>query len=113
MGLGWLKSFLESCSDCQIDCINVHWYDSAENTAYFKSHVEEAITLANGKPVFVSEFGASGSSEQITTFLEDVMPWMDKNSNIAGYAYFMAKDGVLVTGSEPSTYGNTYMKYTS
>jgi hypothetical protein len=33
MGLGWLKSFLESCSDCTIDCINIHWYDSAENVS--------------------------------------------------------------------------------
>lgn len=113
MGLTWLKNFLDSCTDCQIDCINVHWYDSAENTEYFKSHIEQAISLANGKPIFVSEFGATGSDDQIASFLQEVMPWMDSNSNIAGYAYFMVKDGSLISGTEPSSYGTTYKTYTS
>lgn len=112
-GLSWLSEFLEACSDCQIDCINIHWYDSAENTDYFKSHVEKATSIANGKPVYVSEFGATGSDDQITSFLEEVMPWMDSNSDIAGYAYFMVESGVLVTGTEPSTYGSVYKSYTS
>jgi hypothetical protein len=113
MGLAYLKDFLAACSDCQIDCLNIHWYDSAENAAYFKSHVEEAISLADGKPLFISEFGASGSDAQISSFLEEVMPWMDANSGIAGYAYYMVADANLVTGSEPSAFGNTYMSYTS
>lgn len=113
MGLTWLKNFLDSCTDCQIDCLNIHWYDSAENTAYFKSYVEEAIALADGKPLYISEFGATGSDDQINSFLEEVMPWMDSNSNIGGYAYFMVEDGTLVSGTEPSTYGSTYMSYTS
>ena len=113
MGLTWLKNFLDSCTDCQIDCLNIHWYDSAENTAYFKSYVEEAIALADGKPLYISEFGATGSDDQINSFLEEVMPWMDSNSNIGGYAYFMVESGNLVSGTEPSTYGSTYMSYTS
>lgn len=112
-GLSWLTEFLEHCSDCQIDCLNIHWYDSAENINYFKSHIEQATALANGKPVYLSEFGASGSDEQISTFLQEVMPWMDSNSDIAGYAYFMVSSGVLVTGTEPSTYGSVYKSYTA
>ncbi|KXT04026.1 hypothetical protein AC578_4960 [Pseudocercospora eumusae] len=113
MGLTWLQGFLDACTDCQIDCLNIHWYDSAENTDDFKSHVQKAIDMANGKPVYVSEFGATGSDDQIASFLQEVMPWMDNNSNIAGYAYFMVKDGLLVSGSEPSSYGSTYKTYTS
>lgn len=112
-GLSWLSEFLDACTDCQIDCINIHWYDSAENTEYFKSHIEDATTIANGKPIYVSEFGATGSDEQISSFLQEVMPYMDSNSNIAGYAYFMVSSGVLVTGTEPSTYGTVYKSYTS
>ncbi|EME81059.1 uncharacterized protein MYCFIDRAFT_211742 [Pseudocercospora fijiensis CIRAD86] len=113
MGLTWLQNFLDACTDCQIDCFNIHWYDSAENADDFKSHLEQAIKIANGKPIYVSEFGATGSDDQIASFLEEVMPWMDSNSNIAGYAYFMVKDGLLVSGSEPSSYGSTYKTYTS
>jgi len=105
MGLNWLKSFLESCSDCTIDCLNIHWYDSAENVEYFKKHVNDAADLAPGKPVFVSEFAATGDQEQ---FLETVMPWMDSNDAVSGYAYFMASDGVLVSGNEKSSLGQVY-----
>lgn len=114
MGLGWLQSFLDSCGgECAVDCLNVHWYDAASNSAYFKQHVQQAIDMAGGKPVFVSEFGATGSDEEISAFLEEVMAWMDGNKDVAGYAYFMVKDGDLVTGTEPSAYGNTYKTYTS
>jgi hypothetical protein len=114
MGLTWLQSFLDSCgSNCAIDCLNVHWYDSASNVEYFKSHIQQAIDMANGKPIFVSEFGATGSNEEIAAFLQEVMPWMDGNSAVAGYAYFMVKEGDLVTGGEPSSYGNTYKTFSS
>lgn len=113
MGLTWLQNFLTACGgECQIDCLNIHWYDSASNTAYFKQHLQDAMALAPGKPVFVSEFGATGSDDEITAFLEDVMPWMDEQQDVAGYAYFMVQDGLLVSGTEPSSYGNTYKSYT-
>ncbi|KAF2213440.1 glycoside hydrolase family 128 protein [Cercospora zeae-maydis SCOH1-5] len=112
MGLAWLKDFLAQCTDCQIDCLNIHWYDSASNVEYFKQHIQDAAALAPGKPIYVSEFGATGSDDEINSFLQEVMPWMDSNSDVAGYAYFMASDSKLVTGTEPSTYGKTYMSYT-
>ena len=108
MGLSWLSSFLEACSDCTIDCVNIHWYDSAENTEYFKKHVSDAADTAPGKQIFVSEFAATGSDDQISKFLEDVMPWMDSNDDVGGYAYFMAGEGKLVSGSEQSTIGKVF-----
>lgn len=108
MGLSWLSSFLEACSDCTIDCVNIHWYDSAENTEYFKKHVSDAADTAPGKQIFVSEFAATGSDDQISTFLEDVMPWMDSNDDVGGYAYFMAGEGKLVSGSEQSAIGKVF-----
>jgi hypothetical protein len=108
MGLGWLKSFLGECATlgCTIDCLNIHWYDSAENVEYFKKHISDAADLAPGKPIFVSEFAATGDQEK---FLETVMPWMDSNDAVAGYSYFMASDGVLVSGNEPSSLGQVYV----
>ena len=108
MGLSWLSSFLESCSDCTIDCINIHWYDSAENVEYFKKHINDAADIASGKEIFLSEFAATGSDDQISEFLETVMPWMDSNDAVGGYAYFMAGEGALVSGSEQSAIGKTY-----
>ena len=108
MGLTWLQNFMDACTDCTIDCVNVHWYDSAENTKYFTDHVTNATTVSGGKPVFVSEFGATGSDEQIGDFLGTVMKWMDGESSVAGYSYFMVSEGMLVSGGEPSTYGQVY-----
>ncbi|RMX75634.1 hypothetical protein D0869_11436 [Hortaea werneckii] len=112
MGLTWLSNFLDACSDCQIDCVSIHWYDSYENTEYFKDHVNNATEIAPGKEVFVSEFGTTdGSDEQVSEFLQDVMPWMDSKDEVAGYAYFMVSEGMLVSGDSASSYGSTYMNY--
>ncbi|KAK5138045.1 hypothetical protein LTR08_005842 [Meristemomyces frigidus] len=113
MGLTWLMNFMTACSDCQIDCVSIHWYDTYSNVESFKNQVTNATTIS-GKEVFVSEFGSTdGSDDDISTFLQDVMPWMDSNDDVAGYAYFMVADGMLVSGTEPSTYGSTYLSYTS
>ncbi|KYG40811.1 glycoside hydrolase family 128 protein [Acidomyces richmondensis BFW] len=112
MGLDWLSAFLSECNTCTIDCINIHWYDSYWNADYFKTQVNNASSISGGKPIFVGEFGCTdGSDSNISEFLEDVMPWMDANSNVTGYAYFMISDGLLLSGTSPSTYGETYLNY--
>lgn len=87
MGLTWLSEFMTACSDCQIDCVSIHWYDSYENSDYFKDQVTNATSVGGGKPVFVSEFGCTdGSDDDIAGFLEEVMPWMGK-SHRSDYAH--------------------------
>ncbi|EME42360.1 hypothetical protein DOTSEDRAFT_73248 [Dothistroma septosporum NZE10] len=117
MGLTYLQNFLNACNSgdetCQIDCINIHWYDSATNIAYFKQHINDAKAIAGDKPIYVTEFGATGSDDEINTFLQEVMPWMDSDNQIAGYAYYMVSEGLLISGGEPTTYGSTYKSYTS
>ncbi|TKA50083.1 hypothetical protein B0A49_13281, partial [Cryomyces minteri] len=89
MGLTWMKNFMTACSGCQIDFVAIHWYDSATNIAYFKDHVTNAIAMAGGKPVWITEFGASGTDAQVNTFLQTVLPWLDQQPSIERYAYFM------------------------
>lgn len=80
MGLTWLAAFMTACSDCTIDCVSIHWYDSYSNTAYFQEQVTNATTVSGGLPVFVSEFGSTdGTDDDISDFLESVMPWMGKS----------------------------------
>ncbi|KAG9697099.1 glycoside hydrolase family 128 protein, partial [Aureobasidium melanogenum] len=115
MGLDWLAAFLEACDGCQIDFVAIHWYSPISGGAdYFKSHVQNATDVAGGKPVWVTEFAPTGATDdQISTFLEDVMPWMDSQSYVERYSYFMAGDGALLSGTEPSTFGQTYATYSS
>ena len=106
-GLDWLVNFQNACDGCDIDFVAIHWYDSATNIQYFKDHVTEANNRT-GKNVWVTEFGATGSDAQIQSFLEEVLPWMDAQDWIERYSYYMASDGLLDSGTEPSTYGMTY-----
>jgi hypothetical protein len=72
MGLTWLQGFLSNCTGCTIDVIPIHWYDSATNIAYFQNYVQEAYTAGDNRPIWITEFGASGTDEQVTAFFQTV-----------------------------------------
>jgi Glycosyl hydrolase catalytic core len=113
-GLTYLSNFIGACTGCTIDFVVIHWYDSATNYAYFKSHVEDAYNAGGGRPVWITEFGASGSLDEQNTFLEIVMPWLDAQPYVERYAYFMCEDGILTSsGNSPSQLGSTFMSYSS
>lgn len=112
MGLDYLLAFMSECDTlgCQIDCINIHWYNTNEYVDSFMTQVNNATTLFPGKKVWITEFGITGgSTDEVNSFLEDVMPQLDSNSIIEGYSYFWVDNGYLVDGTSPSAYGETFM----
>jgi hypothetical protein len=113
MGLQYMANFIGNCSGCTIDFVNIHWYDSATNFAYFKGHVQDAHTMSGGLPVWITEFAASGSEDEQNAFLEVVLPWLDAQPYVERYAYFMASEGVLLSGNGLSTLGATFTDYVS
>ncbi len=112
MGLGWMRNFFDRCNgNCKVDFLTFHWYDSADNVAYFKNYVSDVIKFAKEKgvqKVWLTEFAAAGSDEQVAKFLAEVLPWMDSNDAIERYSYFMCADGRLVNGNSLSTVGKAY-----
>jgi hypothetical protein len=107
MGLTWLKNFLGSCSSCTVDAVAIHWYNGGDAAA-FKQYVSDAYAAGGNRPVWVTEFQASGSVAEQQAFLTEVMAWMDSSSMVERYAYFMASDGILCTGNSLSALGNTF-----
>ncbi|KZM23430.1 uncharacterized protein EKO05_0003966 [Ascochyta rabiei] len=111
-GLAYLSSFINACTGCSIDFINIHWYDEASNAAYFKKHVEDTRKVAAGRPIWITEFKPRGNDEQIEAFLDEVLPWLDTSSDVHRYAYFMATtgDGFLIDngGNSLSNVGSRY-----
>lgn len=105
MGLAWLSSFMSLCTDCKIDAVAIHWYDLSSNVDYFKSHIQDAHTQS-GLPVYLTEFGTTDGNDQ--AFLAQVLPWLDSQDYVQKYAYFMASDGKLISGTSLSAAGNTY-----
>ncbi|TEY60138.1 hypothetical protein BOTCAL_0185g00010 [Botryotinia calthae] len=111
MGLTWLKSFLSSCSDCTIDFVCIHWYDSASNVAYFKQYVQDAYTAGGNRPLWITEFQASGSTDEQNAFMKEVLPWLDASTMVDRNAWFMADTaagGLMSSTSALSTLGNTF-----
>ncbi|KAK2800938.1 hypothetical protein FQN50_007913 [Emmonsiellopsis sp. PD_5] len=109
-GLTWMEQFFAACNgNCHVDFIVVHWYDAAENAAFFKKHIEEAAALARKhgiSKVWISEFQGTGSDAAQVAFLKDVLPWLDSNGSVERYAYFMADK--LVNGLSLSPVGEAY-----
>ena len=106
MGVGWMQKFFDKCAgNCKVDFLAFHWYDAADNVAYFKNYVTDVIAMAkkNGvNKVWLTEFAASGSDQQVAKFLGEVLPWLDSNDSVERYAYYMCTDGMLVSGTSIS-----------
>ena len=100
MGLTYLENFINNCTGCTIDVVPIHWYDSATNIGYFQSYIPSAYAAGGNRPLWITEFGASGTDAEIESFFNMVLPWLDSLSYVERYAYFY--DG-------PSTSSVTYL----
>ena len=81
VGADWLQQFLSACSGCTIDAVSQHWYFEGNPVDTFKDQLDNVAKIS-GKPVWLTEFGATGSDEDKSAFLKEVMPWMDSNDSI-------------------------------
>ncbi|KAJ5762451.1 uncharacterized protein N7511_005833 [Penicillium nucicola] len=114
-GLDWMNSFLDSCSSCGITGMAVHWYGTTADE--FISFVTEAISTAsnhNLSEVWITEFAlaadASGTSDLATTtaFLNEVVPWLDAQTAVTRYSYFMCAENYLLSNSALNEAGVAY-----
>lgn len=113
-GLDWLKTFMDSCSDCDIGAISVHWYgDEPED---LKSFISKAVDFGNQygiDEIWLTEFTLNsamngGDPTAAAEFLKEVMPWLDSQPNVARYAYFMCAEGYLLNGGSLTPSGEVY-----
>lgn len=113
MGLDYLKRFIAGCSGCKIDFVAIHWYDSAQNVDYFKKHIQDAYTASGNRPVWITEFGPTGTDAEKINFLHQVLPWLDNQNYVQRYAMFMATPGELIKldGSGLSAIGEAFNSY--
>lgn len=111
MGLTWLSNFISACSSCTIDAVAIHWYNGG-TAADFQTYVKKAYAAGGNRPLWITEFQASGSTAEQNAFLEEVIPFLDSSDMVAKYAYFMASDGILLSsGSTLSTLGETFASF--
>lgn len=115
MGLSWFQSFMGACSSCGISGLAVHWYGNSASE--LKSFVQQAISTASSyglSEVWVTEFAlnsdVNGSGDPATTaaFLNEVLPWLDSQSMVSRYSYFMCAQNYLLSGSALNAAGQAY-----
>lgn len=116
MGLSWFTEFMDGCSSCGLTGLAVHWYgDSAED---FESFITEAITTAQQyslTEVWITEFAlnadVNGVADEATTadFLNTVLSWLDSQSMVTRYSYFMCADNYLLSDSTLNAAGQAYV----
>lgn len=110
-GLDWLKQFMTACAStdgCEVDFCNVHWYSQAQYSDTLFSHLKDANDACGGKPVWLTEFAPIDSDNEISSFMNSVIPKLEALDYLAGYAYFMVADNNLMTSSSLSSIGNVY-----
>ncbi|PYH41463.1 glycoside hydrolase family 128 protein [Aspergillus saccharolyticus JOP 1030-1] len=116
-GLSWLENFLSACGQsCGVSVLAVHWYgDSASD---FMTFVAQAVALAEKyglEETWVTEFAlnsavtAGQGTQEAADFLTEVVPWLDAQSGVGRYAYFMCADGYLLSGEALSVSGQAYV----
>ena len=117
--LEWLSDFLSLCdkAGCKIGFVAVHWFWSAthDHIQWFKDTVDNATTIANGRPVWVDNFQATGTNEAQQDFLAGVLPWLEANDKVERYAYVSPErstgTGLLNADGSLSSLGEFYANF--
>jgi len=108
-GTNWQASFVQQCSGCNIDFMQVHWYGSDPQA--FKNYVSSFYNRFK-KPIWVTEIGCatygggSCGDAQISRLMREATSWMNQQSYIERYSWFAAmqtstipNDGQLPRGN--------------
>ncbi|KAL1990993.1 hypothetical protein VTN49DRAFT_5497 [Thermomyces lanuginosus] len=111
MGLAWMREFLTQCGgQCGAQVMAIHWY--GDNFDQFKQHVESAIGLANEfgiSRIWITEFAPNTDAAGQIAFLHQAIPYLNSNPSVERYAYFMAREGSLLSGGALSDIGKAYL----
>ncbi|KAL7272137.1 hypothetical protein RUND412_005066 [Rhizina undulata] len=115
---GWLKSFLEQCSDCTISFLAIHWYGNFEGLA---SHLGYINAQFPGRKIWVTEMGYPNQDLATTeAFFNQSVSYLEGLAYVERYSWFGAfRDDVSNVGPNEAfldsqgkmkTLGEQYLK---
>lgn len=115
-GLSWFSQFIQQCTECKISGLAVHWY--GPDAADFKAFVQKAMKVAsdnNLSELWITEFALAPNGDiskdpaAIASFLKEIVPWLDGQSGVTRYSYFMCADSYLLNGKTLNQAGQAYI----
>jgi hypothetical protein len=97
----WMTAFMKGVKDKQyrVDYIGVHSYGGTSAGA-FKKKLQQVHQLYEGRPLMITEFAVADwntkgdhkknhhSPAKVLAFAKEVLPWMEQQDWIIGYAWF-------------------------
>ncbi|MGJ8656522.1 MAG: glycosyl hydrolase [Akkermansiaceae bacterium] len=96
----WMKQFMKGVEKqgLRVNYIGVHDYGNG-NAEAFKSKLRRIHKMYGNRPIIVTEFAVADwsapskeknrhSKEKVLKYMQEVLPWMDQQDWIAGYAWF-------------------------
>lgn len=97
----WMPEFMREVErrGLRVDYIGAHAY-SGPNPAEVKKRLQRIYDKYGKRPLLVTEFGVADwktldgvsknrySQAQVLTFMKEILPWMERQDWIAGYAWF-------------------------
>jgi hypothetical protein len=96
----WMKQFMKGVEKqgLRVNYIGVHDYGNGSAEA-FKSKLRRIYKMYGNRPIIVTEFAVADwntpsveknrhSKEKVLKYMKEVLPWMDEQDWIAGYAWF-------------------------
>ena len=95
----WMKAFMERAAQLQyrVDVVGVHYYGGT-NPRAFQGLLKSMYEMYQ-RPILVTEFAPADweaqtvaqnrySPEEVLAFMKEVLPWMESQDWILGYAWF-------------------------
>ena len=96
----WMRDFMQAADErgYRMDYIGVHWYGGPSPTA-FKQRMIDVYKTYGERPLLITEFALADwgaktpaenpiKREETLAFMKSVLPWMERQNWIAGYAWF-------------------------
>lgn len=102
----WMKSFMAGAEQkhCRVDFVTIHWYGGADPQG-FLDMLDRVYALYH-RPLWVTEFcpadwsGHRGvTPQQAYTFMQTVLPAMNKRSYVQRYSWYSASSGDSALGA--------------
>ncbi len=96
----WMRDFMREADarGYRVDYVGVHWYGGTSAKS-FKAKMRRIYEKYGKRPLMITEFAPADwqaksarqnrhSPARVLAFMKDVLPWMERQDWIAGYAWF-------------------------